>query len=111
MKNLYDYKPGEQLFLLLNQFDTVRPNCALMMMFIRIFSPDTILSSETFIIETQTWETAARAAVMPFTWSNNSEEILADGQLGQRQRVSMLSEGHKARQWQLEWRTSEYKAA
>ena len=48
---------------------------------------------------------------MLFTWSNNSEEILADGQLGQRQRVSMLSEDHKARQWQLEWRTSEYKAA
>ncbi len=48
---------------------------------------------------------------MLFAWSNNSEEILVDGQLGQRQRVSMLPEGHKACQRQLERRTSEYKAA
>ena len=47
---------------------------------------------------------------MLFTWSNNSEEILVDGQLGQRI-LSMLPEGHKACQWQLKRRTSEYKAA
>lgn len=97
---------------LLNQFGTtVKANRALMLVFSCPFSPDSNLSSETFIEEPQAWETAVRTAVMLFTWSNNSEEILVDGQLGQRQRVSMLPEGHKACQWQLERRTSEYKAA
>lgn len=45
---------------------------------------------------------------MLFTWSNNSDEILVDGHLCQRQRATMLPEGHKACQWKLE-RTAEYK--
>lgn len=93
-----DYKPSQQLFLLLNQFGTtVKANGVLMLVFILLFSLNSLILALKLLSRGHRHEGGTvRTAVMLFTWSNNSEAILVDGQLGQRQRVNMLPEGHKA---------------